>query len=167
MNSERTRALLISGQGGAGKAAVAGAIGRVLTSGGHLTAVMDLDELSQFGPPPAAGSAFHNDLRARNLAALCTTFREAGARFIIVSGVVETKELRSKYTESLSDCDVQLVRLVVPADTRRQRIESRGRPNYGAKVDLAADIEDFTVCNDGLLETAAREILTHAGWPLT
>jgi len=39
------------------------------------------------------GLRFHDRLKARNLAAVWPTYRDAGARFLIVNGHAETAEL--------------------------------------------------------------------------
>ena len=83
-----SRALLANGGGGTGKTAIAGAIGQILTDACNPTAVVDLDALSQFGPTPPGQPGFHDRLRFQNLSALWGTFRAAGARFIVVAGVV-------------------------------------------------------------------------------
>lgn len=166
MTDKQASGLVLSGEDGSGKTVLAGEIGRILTSAGHPTAVIDLDALSQFGPKPPASPGFYDDLRVRNLAALWTTYRDAGARFIVVSGHVDTAVLRSQYVESLDGCDVQVVRLVVPADLRRQRVESRGRPSYSTVVTPhTPGVEDFIATNDADLEAAARGILSQARWP--
>ncbi|TDD15173.1 hypothetical protein E1218_31915 [Kribbella turkmenica] len=119
------RALLLSGGGGAGKTTIAQAVGRLLTADHHPTAVLDLDAVAQFGPAGPAGPAlswrpvvghlrFHDQLKVHNLAAVWTTYRQAGARFMVVSGQVETTELRAAYTSALAECDVQMVRLGHP-----------------------------------------------------
>jgi hypothetical protein len=50
---------------------------------------------------------FHDRLRFQNLIALWATFRSAGARFIVVAGVVEHPALRKSYADCLPGCDVQ------------------------------------------------------------
>jgi hypothetical protein len=142
------RALLINGGGGAGKTAVGRAVGRVLTDRLLPTAVIDLDALAQFGPAPAHQRGLHDRLKVRNLRAVWATYRAAGARFVLVSGVVETRELRQSYEGCLTGCDVQMVRL------ERARVEYDGH----------AEVEDFTVVNDRKLSKVAHEILGIAGW---
>ncbi|WP_328328181.1 hypothetical protein OHA70_02855 [Kribbella sp. NBC_00382] len=143
------RGLLISGGGGAGKTAVGQAIGRILTGRLLPTAVVDLDALAQYGPAPANQRGFHDRLKVRNLKAVWGTYRAAGARFVVVSGVVETRELRQSYEGCLTGCDVQMVRL------ERARVEYDGH----------GEVEDFTVVNDRKLAKVATEILEIAGWP--
>ncbi|NEA32103.1 hypothetical protein [Streptomyces sp. SID13031] len=141
------RGLLISGGSGAGKTVTGQAIGGILTGQLLPTAVIDLDALAQYGPP-ANQSGFHDRLKVRNLAAVWATYRAAGARFVVVSGVIETSELRQAYVGCLTGCDVQTVRL------ERARVEFDG-PAGG---------EDFVVVNDRPLPKVATEILQIAGW---
>jgi hypothetical protein len=110
------RALLINGAGGVGKTTVGTAIAGLLTARRYPTALVDLDALSQFGPSPAPGPPppglaggqfrFHDRLRLRNLRAVSGTYRAAGARFLVISGIIESEELRAAYTECLLGCDV-------------------------------------------------------------
>ncbi|MEU4604207.1 adenylyl-sulfate kinase [Kribbella sp. NPDC023972] len=165
------QALLLTGGDGVGKTTIAQAIGRLLTSGRHPTGLLDLDAISQFGPAqPASGLRFHDRLRVRNLAAVWTTYREAGAQFMVVSGHVESPELRAAYTESLAECDVQLVRLFTPADVIAERTRTTRGPEWDLATALAQaathqPIQDFTVTNDRTPEEVAADILVTAGWP--
>ncbi|MFI6832749.1 hypothetical protein ACIBG5_36940 [Kribbella sp. NPDC050241] len=186
------QALLLSGGGGVGKTTVAQAIARLLTADRHPTAVVDLDAVGQFGPPPPAPAAaldaalhaasdavsdavsdsglrFHDRLKARNLAAVWPTYRDAGARFLIVSGHVETTELKAAYTEALADCDVRIVRVLTPPDLVAARTRLTRGPDWDLQAALAEaaahqPIEDFTVTNDGSPAETAAQILGKAGW---
>ncbi|TCC46755.1 hypothetical protein E0H75_27310 [Kribbella capetownensis] len=184
------QALLLSGGGGVGKTTVAQAIARLLTAGGHPAAVLDLDAVGQFGPPPQAPTAapdsvpdsgphsgpdsglrFYDRLKARNLAAVWPTYRDVGARFLIVSGHVETAELRAAYTQALADCDVRMVRMLTSPDLVAARTRSTRGPDWDLQAALAEGathqpIEDFTVTNDGSPAETAAEILGKAGWPV-
>ncbi|TCO48274.1 hypothetical protein EV646_10491 [Kribbella antiqua] len=164
------QALLLSGGGGVGKTTIAQAIGRLLTSRRQLTGVLDLDAVAQFGPPqPADGFRFHDRLKIRNLAAVWTTYREAGAQFMVVSGHVESPELRAAYTSALTDCDVQMVRLLTPADLIAERTRTTRGPDWSLEAALAEaanhqPIQDFTVTNDRVPAEVAGDIVRTAGW---
>ncbi|WP_406051675.1 hypothetical protein [Kribbella sp. NBC_00889] len=180
------QALLLSGGGGVGKTTVAQAIARLLTADRHPTAVVDLDAVGQFGPPPSAPAAaldaapdaasdsglrFHDRLKARNLAAVWPTYRDAGARFLIVSGHVETAELKAAYTEALADCDVRIVRVLTPPDLVAARTRLTRGPDWDLQAALAEaaahqPIEDFAVTNGGSPAETAAQILGKAGWPI-
>ena len=188
------RGLLLSGVSGVGKSTVGDAVGRVLSSAGLVTAVVDTDTLAQFGPVPAGGErggriGLHDSLKCANLAALWMNFQAAGANFIVVSAGIETVQLREAYTGCLVGCDVQLVRLVAPPETIRTRLRGRDtgetlerhlreleRELSDRDGDMSerdgelgepdsAGIEDFTVVNDDRpIAEIAGEIVSRAGW---
>jgi chloramphenicol 3-O-phosphotransferase len=98
------------------------------------------------------------------------TYRAAGARFLVVSGIIESAELRAAYAGCLVGCDVQMVRLEAPPELveRRTRGTVRG-PMWDLQAALKAHeslahSEDFTVRNDRPLGEVAAEILVMAGW---
>jgi predicted kinase len=174
------QALLLSGVTGVGKSTIAGAIGRVLSSAGSVTAVVDTDTLAQFGPPPRSGQVperqgFYDRLKCANLAAVWQNYKAVGAKFIVIAGGIESVAGREQYASCLTGCQVKLVRLVAPTQVVRERL--RGRDD-GPTLDQhlatldeqealhdAARIEDFTVVN-AYRPTAevAREIVARAGW---
>ncbi|MFI7063951.1 hypothetical protein ACIBL3_23395 [Kribbella sp. NPDC050124] len=173
------RALLLTGGGGVGKTTIAQAIGALLTARRHPTAVLDLDAVAQFGPPgqpvpaiagrPLHGLRFHDQLRVRNLAAVWTTYRDAGARFMVVSGPVDTADHRAAYTSALPDCDVQVVRLDTPPELIAERTRSTRGPEWDLQTALAQaathqPIQDFIVANDRLAGEVAVEVLVRVGW---
>lgn len=180
------RALLVGGVGGVGKSTMIHAIGRVLSGSGRVVAAMDTDHLAQFGPPPrdessiGVGTAFYDNLKCLNLAAVWANFASLGARFAVVAGGIDSLDLRDRYAEALAGCTVQVVRLTAPIETVRARLRHRageasnqwhrsvqqhlaGLAEQAASLD-AARVEDFTVLNDRSSEEVAREILDRAGW---
>lgn len=162
------RALLLIGGGGAGKTSIGQAIGALMTGRSHPTAVVDLDALAQFGGGPPA----HEDLRRRNLAAVWANYRAAGAQYVVVSGMVETTEQRTAYSECLAGCDVQVVRLTTPLALVERRTAGTVRgPEWELDAALAshdrverAGLEDFAVSNDRPVAEVAREVVVRAGW---
>ena len=139
-----------------------------MTGRSHPTAVVDLDALAQFG----GGAPAHEDLRRRNLAAVWANYRAAGARYVVISGMVETVEQRTAYGECLAGCDVQVVRLATPLALVERRTAGTVRgPEWELDAALAsherierAGLEDFAVSNDRPLPEVAREIVLRAGW---
>jgi adenylylsulfate kinase-like enzyme len=164
-------ALLLTGVAGVGKSTIAEAIGRTLSAAGESTAIVDVDQLAQFGPPPMPKGNFYHRLKCANLTAVWANFKAAGARFVVVSATVESIAERDDVARGLTGCDVQTVRLVADVDTVRQRLRSR---DSGAKLERllrtldeptpAFDAADLEVVNDRAPTTVAREILTRAGW---
>jgi predicted kinase len=169
------RALLLIGGAGVGKSTVADAIGRILTSAGHVTAVVDTDALAQFGPPPdhgeLRGSRFYDHLKCLNLGAVWANFQAAGARFIVVSAGIDNPALRDRYAGSLAGCEVLTARLIATPETVRERLQERGGAErhlralaeQDARLEAAA-IDDFTVVNDRPAIVVAREVIALAGW---
>jgi shikimate kinase len=171
------RALLLTGVAGVGKSTVADAAGRVLTTAGNVTAVVDTDMLAQFGPPPEnhpAGGGFYDELKCANLAALWANFKAAGARFVVVAAVIDGLRLRELYAQSLAGCEVRLVRLTADHDTVRSRLRQRDMGpkleqhlrelNEHKRTPATTAAEDFTVTNDRAAAEVAREVLVRAGW---
>lgn len=167
------RALLLTGGSGVGKTTVGQAIGGVLTGAGHVTGLLDLDAVAQFGPKqpaPSSGFRFSDHLRIDNLAAVWRTYRAAGAQYLVVSGPIVSAGLRAAYTAALADCAVQVVRLVAAPEL----IDARTRTTRGPEWNLTAalteaethePVEDFTIHNDGPAAATAAKILTAIGWP--
>jgi len=79
--------LLITGPIGAGKTAVAGEVSRLLERNGAAHAMVDVDALGQSFPRPA-NDRFHHRLALRNLAAVWSNCRKAGARRLILARAV-------------------------------------------------------------------------------
>jgi len=167
------RALILSGVAGVGKSTVADAVGGALSAAGFRTAVIDSDALAQFGPPPGE-PGFYDRLKCINLAAVWANFRAAGARFVVVSAGVDSASLRAQYADSLTECELQVVRLVATSQTVRRRISDRGDQakakrlletlvEQEAKLDSLA-LEDFAVANDRPASVVAKEVIARAGW---
>jgi chloramphenicol 3-O-phosphotransferase len=163
------RALLITGVSGAGKSTIAGAIGRLLSSAGLSTAVVDVDALAQFGPPPRPKGAFYHALKCANLAAVWANFKAAGAGFVVVAAGVDSAAECDDFAGSLDGCDVQTVRLTADADVVRQRRGNRGDQAAKTATNNAYQGEAATatsVLNDRPPAVVAREVLLRAGWPV-
>jgi adenylylsulfate kinase len=94
------RALLVNGTVGVGKTSVAGAVGDRLRARGLPGLVIDLDGLRQAWPSPA-GDPFQLELTLRNLASVSRHGVEAGARHLVLAGVLENREERARYAEAL------------------------------------------------------------------
>lgn len=171
------RALLLGGVAGVGKSTVANAVGQVMTRAGHATAVVDTDQLAQFGPPPklrVPGGGGYDELKCVNLAAVWANFRAAGARFVVAAAVIDSVALRQRYMVSLAGCDIRVVRLVADVETVRNRLRQR---ETGSKLErhlrtldrhglapIDTAVADFTVRNDRAPAEIADEILRRADW---
>ncbi|MET7327410.1 AAA family ATPase [Nonomuraea sp. NPDC005650] len=162
-----SRALLIIGAGGVGKTSVGHVVSRLLSESGRTAAFVDLDGISQFGPPPPQWTSYDR-LRQQNLAVLWTNFRAAGARFLVIAGQVDTRAARDGYAAALADCDLFVVRLVAPAETIRERIRRRAGQSAHTVADMpteqdlleTAGLENVIVPNDRPIPETATTILT-------
>ena len=170
-------ALLLTGVAGVGKSTVAAAIGGAISDTGKVVAVIDSDELAQFGPPPNDGlrrHGFYDRLKCDNVAAVWANFREAGARFVVVAAGIDSVALRTQYAVSLAGCHVQVVRLVAATEIVRLRLRGRGNQvrlirhldaltEQEAALD-AARVDDFSVVNERPPSEVAHTIIVRAGW---
>ena len=167
---------MLTGISGVGKSTVADAVGRILSTAGCTTAVVDTDMLAQFGPAPRgwASGGFHDELKCVNLAAVWANFRAAGAGIIVVAAAIDSVALRARYAASLADCEMRVVRLTAGADTVRQRLYQRDTGDKLERHLRALDVEDptqdpaliadFTVLNDCPAAVVARDVLDRLGW---
>lgn len=94
------RALLVNGTVGVGKSSVAGAIGARLRDGGLPGTVIDLDAVREAWPAPP-DDPFQLGLTLRNLRSMTRHAVEAGARYLVLAGVVESREHRLRYADAL------------------------------------------------------------------
>jgi len=118
-------ALLLTGTVGAGKTTVAEAVGDLLAERGAPHAVIDLDWLRRSWPAPP-GDPFQHGVTVRNLRALAGTFREAGARWLVLAGVVETRAERDDYRAAVG-VPLTVCRLQVDLGVVRERLRRRHR----------------------------------------
>ncbi len=160
------RALLLTGVAGVGKSTIADAIGRLLSTAGEATAVVDVDLLAQFGPPPRPKGDFYHQLKCANLKAVWSNFKAAGARFVVVTAGIDSPAERDDFARSLDGCDMQTVRLSADPATVRQRRRDRGDP--APKIDRPLTAQagpgELSVVNDRPPSLVARQVLVRAGW---
>jgi adenylylsulfate kinase-like enzyme len=113
--------LWLSGPPGVGKTAVAWEIYRRLQRAGADPAYVDVDQLGMCSPPLTDDPDRHT-LKARNVAALRANFTAAGARTLIVSGVVDAQ--RGPDIDTLGGTPV-VARLRADPDALRARLRRR------------------------------------------
>ncbi len=174
-----TRVLVVNGTMGAGKSAVASAVGELLVARGARYAWIDGDALCQAGSPDP-GDPYNQGLLFDALAGAAPAYRARGMGIVIVARVVEDPDDRDRYARAFrsdgGSADVTIVRVTAPEDVRLARIEARepegawrefGRART---VELEAslealDLDDLVVENAGrpAAETAA-EVLDAIGW---
>ena len=119
------RALWINGTVGVGKTTVAAGVANQLATTGDPVAFVDIDALGALSPRPP-DDPFNTRLVAKNLEAITKNFSTAGARTLVVAGVIETAENFRLY-ESAVGVRITLILLVAP----QREIELRLRRRHG------------------------------------
>jgi adenylylsulfate kinase-like enzyme len=163
--------LWLTGPPGVGKTAAAWKAYRRLQRAGAGPAYVDVDQLGICYPPPAADPDRHA-LKARNVAALRQSFGAAGARGLIVSGVVDSE--RGPDIAALGGPPIAVVRLRAEPDILRSRL--RARDGVSALHEAAVDegfaldgsaFADHCVDTTGLsvAAVAARVLEATGTWP--
>lgn len=168
-------ALLLTGTVGAGKTTVAEAVGDLLRERAVPNAVVDLDRLRQAWPTPP-GDRFHLDLMLRNLRDVAANFLAAGARRLVLAGVVESRSDRTRHEQALG-VPLTVVRLRVDLGVVRARLARRhdedpaglrwhlDRSGELDAILATAAVEDHAVdATDAAVPDVARAVLQAAGW---
>jgi len=163
--------LWVSGPPGVGKTAVAWEVYGRLTRAGAAPAYVDVDQLGMCYPAPSRDPERHR-LKARNVASLGPNFAAAGARCLIVSGVVDSE--RGPELDQLGVSQVIVGRLRVDPGALRARLGRRTGSTVqpDAAVDEAARQDrstyaDWCVDTTGLsIAEAVGRVMAEVGdWP--
>jgi adenylylsulfate kinase len=169
------RAALLSGAVGAGKTTVGEELAELLKDRGEPHAFIDLDRLSQFWPA-AEDDQFNGRLVLANLAEITRNFTAAGARTLVMSGVVETAEAIGKYRMAIG-CPLTVVRVTASPESIADRLKKRHdywdadglgwhldrAPELAASLD-ASGLDSIVISNDGHPNEAAAVLLARLGW---
>lgn len=164
--------LIISGTVGVGKTTVGYEIHDILSDHQMPHAFIDRDALAHSWPPQGP---YNETLVQRNIASVWQNFREAGARRLVVAGVVEHPSDLEGYKQAIPGAMIQVCRLVAAQPTRQARLKIREVESSLAwylhrTVELEQileqrQLENFVVDNDGRsLGEVALEVLTRANW---
>lgn len=89
-------AIFVNGTVGAGRSTAAETVGRLLAVQDVPYAVVDLDALRRVWPAPPT-DPFNDAVELENREAAAATYRRAGARRLILAGVLEQPRLRNRY----------------------------------------------------------------------
>ncbi|MTE17642.1 AAA family ATPase [Streptomyces sp. TRM43335] len=166
-----TPVLWLCGPSGVGKTTVAWQLYSQLVRDGVEAGYVDIDQLGICCPEPTADPGRHR-LKAENLGAVVTAFRAAGARCVIVSGVVDPS--RGVYAELLPRTALTVWRLRADRKELRRRFLNRGsRVEEVAEVLEEAEALDTSGFADGCIDTTGhtatavvRLLREHLGpWP--
>lgn len=163
--------LWLYGPPGVGKSVVAFEIYSQLVAQGNDCAYVDIDQLGICYPEPPSDPGRHL-LKARNLAAVASGFSGAGARGLVVSGVVDA--LRGVEVPNIPRSALTVCRLRADRDELTRRLGDR--PGSLVRLEDAlrdAEVLDCTNFADVSLDTSGRsvsevaaEVLEQVGhWP--
>ena len=165
--------LWLCGPTGVGKSTVGWEIFRQLADAGSATSYVDADQLGLCYP--ADGDDPCNDrIKARNLGAVWTAFRAAGAETLILSGGIEFAHLIRDYADQVPGTALTLCRLRADHDTLTERFMGRGwMPDLVNEALIEADeldrlaFGDVCVDTDGLTVAEVAQLVRRSadGWP--
>ncbi|MFB9240052.1 hypothetical protein ACFFWC_31770 [Plantactinospora siamensis] len=156
---------------GVGKTAVGWEIYSQLVRSGVQTGYVDIDQLGMCFPEAAADPGRHR-MKARNLAGVVAGYRAAGARCVVVSGVVDAEH--GAHRDELPETRLTICRLRADeADLARRFVGREGHDNgladilreavrldAGAVAEVCVDSSGLTVA-----EVARRVRDRLPGWP--
>jgi broad-specificity NMP kinase len=171
LREQPTPVLWLCGPPGVGKTTAAWEIYSRLTRDGVEVAYVDIDQLGICHPEPSSDPGRHL-LKAENLGAVVTGFRAAGARCVVVSGVVDAA--CGVPMDRLPRATVTVCRLRTGPDELRRRLLGRGDAAELVEDGLreagaldASDVADVCVDVSGLsvAEVARRVRSRTGGWP--
>jgi len=170
--SELIPVLWLCGPPGIGKSTVGWEIFTQLTQAGIEAGYVDIDQLGMCYPEPASDPGRHR-LKAQNLGAVVANYRAAGARCVIVSGVVDPG--RGVPADLIPRAVMTVCRLRAGRDELRQRFLGRGGQaglldEVLSQADAmdASDVADVCVDTSGLAAAEAARLVREriAGWPV-
>jgi adenylylsulfate kinase-like enzyme len=165
--------LWLCGPPGVGKTAVGWEIFGQLAGAGIAAGYVDIDQLGMCYPEPVSDPGRHR-IKARNLGAVVANYRAAGARCVIVSGVIDPGR-GGAHAGMIPGAAVTVCRLRAGRDELKQRFLGRGgRADMLAEVlgeaDAmdASDFADVCVDTSGLPVAAATRLVRErvSGWPV-
>lgn len=132
-----SQVLWLYGADAVGKSAVGWEVYTLLADAGEAVAYVDTDDLGFCTPAPADQSV----LVAQNLAAVWTGFAAAGARVLVVSGILVTAEDQARFEGAIPAAEFSFCRLTARPDTVRTRIVRRREVEERTRgTDLSAEV---------------------------
>jgi adenylylsulfate kinase-like enzyme len=154
--SDPVPVLWLCGPCGVGKTTVAWEIYAELARAGAEVGYVDIDQLGMCFPEPAADPGRHR-MQAENLNALVATFQAAGARYVVVSGVVHPVD--GVYREMVPQAALRVCRLRADADDLTRRLLERHGAAANVPQELAeAEALDANNIGDLCIETTGRSV---------
>ena len=163
MTDDQLPVLWLYGPPGSGKTAVGWEIFSRLSANGVEVGYVDIDQLGICYPAPGADPGRHQ-MKARNADLVATTFALAGARCVIVSGVVDV--VHGLDWGKLPHAMVTACRLRAEPDELRRRLVARGAEPESVEATLtgAAATETgppagLSIDTTGLAVSAAADLV--------
>jgi adenylylsulfate kinase-like enzyme len=170
VSGEATPVLWLCGPAGVGKTAVAWELYAQLVRAGVEVGYVDIDQLGMCYPEPESDPGRYR-MAAQNLGAVVAGYRAAGARAVVVSGVVDP--VHGPRAASIPDVALTLCRLRVGAEELTRRLVAR-QGDRGMVAEAlaeaealdAGDVGDLCVDSSGLPEAqVVRQVRERtAGW---
>ena len=163
--------LWLCGPAGVGKSTIGWEIFTQLTEGGTEAGFVDIDQLGMCYPETPADPGRHW-LKLRNLGAVVANYRAAGARCVIVSGIVDAPH--RLHAALIPGAVLTILRLRVDRDELKQRFLGRGESADVVEEVLAeaqamdaTDFADLCVDTSGLPVAEVTRLVRErlAGWP--
>lgn len=163
--------LWLCGPPGAGKTAVGWQIYSDLTATGVAAGYVDIDQLGMCYPERASDPGRHR-LQAGNLGPVVARYAAAGARCVVVSGVVDPDH--GVHVGALPPIALTVCRLRAGGADLEQRLLRRGADADVAEVRRAAEAMDASDFADAWVDTTglsvaevARQVRSRTGgWPV-
>jgi adenylylsulfate kinase-like enzyme len=116
-----TSILWLCGATGVGKSTVGFHLYLRALQAGLTAAYLDIEQIGFCGPVPA-----DHTVKARNMASVWRTYRESGARALLITGPIEDDAALARYSDALSPDPFSLFRLHAGHDQLLSRIMLRG-----------------------------------------
>ena len=171
---EKIPVMLITGPVGVGKTTVASEVSELLERADVAHGFVDIDAL-RWCYPAQPEDRFRTKLAMKNLTTVWANFHEFGARSLILSDVIESRNELERYRAAIPGADILVIRLHASLNTLAERVKQR---ELGAALEWPLQrapelallmeqnkVEDILVDTDNKTVTEiAREILTRSEW---
>lgn len=164
--------LWLCGPPGVGKTTVGWEVYSQLIRSGVETGYVDIDQLGICYPGPASDPGRHR-MKARNLGAVVASFQAAGARCVVVSGVVDA--VYGVHVEQIPWAALTVCRLRAGRDELRRRfVARRAQAEQVEEVLREADDLDASTVTDICIDTTGLSVTEvvrkvrerTGGWPV-
>jgi broad-specificity NMP kinase len=170
MRNDATPVLWVCGPAGVGKTTAAWEIYSALAQSDVEVGYVDIDQLGMCFPEPESDPGRYR-IAAENLGAVVAGYRAAGARAVVVSGVVDPAH--GVHVDKIPDIALTMCRLRADADDLSQRLMARqADPAFLAQALAEAEALDANDSGDLCIDTSGLTVdrvvtLVHdrtAGW---